>query len=81
MADDQGTRTQASDLKASAGMVLAPGVAYLQPEEAVLDALLRGWAIQQTSRLLSPVSIEKRELTENGRKVLLKGSIGVRATA
>lgn len=63
MADDQGTRTQASDLKASAGMVLAPGVAYLQPEEAVLDAMLRGWAIQQTSRLLSPVSIEKRELT------------------
>jgi integrase/recombinase XerC len=50
-------------LPGSARELLTPGVSFLQPEEAVLEAMLRGWRVQQTSRLLSPVSMEKRELT------------------
>jgi integrase/recombinase XerC len=45
----------------SAGQVLAAGVAYLDPAEAVLEGMLRGWAMQQTSRLLAPITIERRE--------------------
>jgi hypothetical protein len=31
--------------------LLTPGVALLQPQEAVLEAMLTGWSNQQTSRL------------------------------
>jgi site-specific recombinase XerD len=41
--------------------VLAAGVAFLDPAEAVLEAMLRGWGLQQTSRLLAPLTIERRE--------------------
>ena len=47
----------------SARAVLASGVEFLQPEEAVLKAMLAGWAAQQTSRCLSPITMEKRGLT------------------
>lgn len=47
----------------SASSVLASGVAFLQPADAVFEAMLSGWATQQRSRLLSPVSIEKRDST------------------
>ena len=45
-----------------AASVLASGVAFLQPEEAVLDAMLAGWTAQQRSRLLSAGTVEQREL-------------------
>ena len=48
---------------ASASEVLAPGVSFLQPADAVFEAMLRGWAVQQRSRMLSPVTVEKREFT------------------
>lgn len=54
---------RAGEVPGTARAVLNAAVSYLHPEEAVLEAMLRGWTLQQTSRLLSPVSIEKRELT------------------
>ena len=47
----------------SASLVLAAGVAFLQPADAVFEAMLDGWSVQQQSRLLSSVSIEKRRFT------------------
>lgn len=46
----------------SAESVLASGVAFLAPEEAVLEAMLAGWIAQQTSRLLALTTIEQRVL-------------------
>lgn len=46
----------------SAQGVLPVGVSLLQPEESVLDAMLSGWAQQQTSRLLAGPTIEQRAL-------------------
>jgi integrase/recombinase XerC len=46
----------------SAEAVLATGVAFLAPEEAVLEAMLAGWVAQQTSRLLALRTIEQRVL-------------------
>lgn len=50
-------------LAGSAEGVLAPGVTFLQPAETVLEAMIEGWVVQQQSRLLSPVSIDKRRFT------------------
>jgi integrase/recombinase XerC len=44
----------------SAGEVLAAGVAFLDPAEAVFEAMVAGWVMQQTSRLLAPLTIERR---------------------
>lgn len=49
-------------LPGAASAVLASGVRFLQPEEAVLDAMLAGWAAQQRSRRLSAHTIEQRTL-------------------
>lgn len=46
----------------SAASVLAAGVSFLAPEEAVVEAMLAGWAAQQTSRLLAATTIEQRLL-------------------
>ncbi len=46
----------------SAMSVLASGVSFLAPEEAVLEAMLAGWVAQQTSRLLAATTIEQRVL-------------------
>jgi integrase/recombinase XerC len=46
----------------SAESMLAAGVAFLAPEEAVLEAMLAGWVTQQTSRLLALTTIEQRVL-------------------
>jgi hypothetical protein len=43
-----------------ARLVLASGVAHLDPERAVFDGMLRGWAAQQQSRLLNATTIEGR---------------------
>lgn len=44
----------------SAELVLTSGVSYLQPEEAVLKAMLEGWAAQQRSRRLAATTVENR---------------------
>jgi len=46
----------------SAESVLASGVSFLAPEEAVLEAMLAGWVTQQRSRLLAATTIEQRVL-------------------
>ena len=48
------------DLAGAAHLVLAEGVHHLQPEEAVLKAMLDGWETQQRSRRLAPRTIEPR---------------------
>lgn len=53
---------EVGQLAGRAGAVLASGVSFLAPEEAVFDAMLAGWVMQQTSRLLAPVTVEKRAL-------------------
>jgi site-specific recombinase XerD len=55
-------RVEAQPLPGAASVVLASGVRFLQPEEAVLDAMLAGWAVQQRSRLLSAHTVEQRAL-------------------
>ncbi|MGI9118774.1 MAG: tyrosine-type recombinase/integrase, partial [Acidimicrobiales bacterium] len=40
--------------------VLASGVAFLQPEDTVLDAMLDGWVAQQRSRVLAASTVENR---------------------
>lgn len=44
----------------AAHLVLAEGVHHLQPEEAVLEAMVEGWATQQRSRRLGKRTIENR---------------------
>jgi integrase/recombinase XerC len=41
--------------------VLPSSVALLQPEESAFEAMLTGWAAQQTARMLAPGTIESRE--------------------
>jgi site-specific recombinase XerD len=45
----------------SARLELTAGVAYLRPEDAMVEAMLRGWQTQQLSRGLREDSIEARE--------------------
>ena len=40
--------------------VLSSGVAHLDPQEAVWQAMLRGWRVQQGARLLNQATIEGR---------------------
>ena len=51
------------ELAGSAPAVLASGVSFLQPEDAVLGAMLEGWATQQRSRLLAATTVENRRWT------------------
>ena len=55
-------RVAAEPLPGSASAVLASGVRFLQPQEAVLDAMLAGRAAPQRSRLLAGHTIEQRAL-------------------
>ncbi|MFT3851356.1 MAG: tyrosine-type recombinase/integrase [Ilumatobacteraceae bacterium] len=48
-------------LPGSAGMALAAGVVQLDPERAVFEAMLSGWAAQQLSRRLAEPTIRRRE--------------------
>lgn len=45
----------------SAALQLVSGVGLLQPEERVFDAMLEGFAAQQTSRFLAPATIRQRD--------------------
>lgn len=51
------------EVPGSASVVLADGVSFLHPEDAVLDAMLEGWAAQQHSRLLAASTVENRGFT------------------
>ncbi|WP_405656939.1 tyrosine-type recombinase/integrase [Streptomyces sp. NBC_00079] len=48
------------DLPGAAHLELVEGVAYLDESAAVFDAMLEGWARQQTSRMLQPTTINPR---------------------
>jgi integrase len=48
------------DLPGAAHLVLVDGVGYLAPEQAVMEAMLEGWARQQRVRFLRPETIQRR---------------------
>jgi hypothetical protein len=39
---------------------MAPGVVHLDPQSAVFEAMLEGWALQQRTRFLRPATITSR---------------------
>ena len=49
------------DLAGAAYLELVSGVAQLRPEEAMLDAMLRGWRAQQKSRGMRDETAADRE--------------------
>jgi integrase/recombinase XerC len=53
-----GSRVDAAGV---AHLVLAQGVAQLDPARAVFDGMLSGWCAQQRSRLLNELTIGSRE--------------------
>ncbi|MEK8107294.1 hypothetical protein NKG94_22870 [Micromonospora sp. M12] len=55
------TQRQGLAVPGSARLELTAGVAYLRPEDAMVEAMLRGWQAQQLSRGLREDSIEARE--------------------
>ena len=50
-----------ADLAGAAHLELVSGVVHLRPEDAVLEAMLRGWRAQQTARGLREDTIAPRE--------------------
>jgi len=48
------------DMPGSAGLVMVSGVVHMDPEAAVFEAMLTGWARQQRSRLLGEKTIADR---------------------
>ena len=48
------------DLAGAAHLVLVPGVRHLDPESAVFEAMLEGWALQQRTRFLKAETISSR---------------------
>src|SRR5258708_29296523 len=57
-----GGRVGRSGLAGSARMELVSGVAQLRPEDAMVEAMLRGWRAQQAARgLKDDTTIEPRE--------------------
>jgi integrase/recombinase XerC len=49
------------ELAGSAQLELVSGVTQLRPEDALFEAMLRGWRAQQVARGLNPNTIDKRE--------------------
>jgi integrase/recombinase XerC len=49
------------DLAGAAHLELVSGVVQLRPEDAMVEAMLRGWRAQQTARGLQATTIEPRE--------------------
>ena len=49
-----------SDSQGAARRVLAPNVVQLDPEQAVLEAMLQGWGRQQRARFLKDATIAPR---------------------
>src|ERR1700722_19614262 len=56
-----GGRMGRSDLAGAARLELVSGVVQLRPEDAMLDAMLRGWHAQQAARGLREDTIAARE--------------------
>jgi integrase/recombinase XerC len=54
---------RAGELPGSSVSLLPVGVAQLDPERAVFEAMLVGWRVQQASRCLAAVTVEGREST------------------
>jgi integrase/recombinase XerC len=52
---------QQGNLDGAAHLELVQGVALLHPEDALLEAMLRGWRAQQTARGLRAKTVEGRE--------------------
>ncbi len=50
-------------LPGSARLLLSDSVVLLHPEEQVLEQMLRGWSIQQQSRMLKPTTVDGRVAT------------------
>jgi hypothetical protein len=50
-----------SDLDGAAHLELASGVVQLRPEDAMFEAMLRGWRAQQAARGLRDDTIAPRE--------------------
>lgn len=50
-----------ANLAGSAGLELVAGVVQLRPQEAMVEAMLRGWRAQQTARGLREETIAQRE--------------------
>jgi len=49
------------ELAGSAQLELVSGVAHLRPDDAMFEAMLRGWRAQQIARGLRSETIESRE--------------------
>ncbi len=56
-----GVGLRAVELAGSAGSVLAAGVVSLRPEDAMVEAMLRGWRAQQAARGLQVGTVDERE--------------------
>ncbi len=56
-----GGRLQRVGLAGAATAELMDGVVQLRPEEAMVEAMLRGWRAQQTARGLRASTIDPRE--------------------
>jgi len=54
-------RVGSGELAGSAHLELVSGVAQLRPEDAMFEAMVRGWRAQQTARGLRAETIEDRE--------------------
>ena len=52
--------TVKTELTGSARLVLADGVAYLDPESAVFEAMLEGWGAEQRTRFLKEETVRGR---------------------
>lgn len=62
MRDGDGRQVRGEGVLAgSAALQLVSGVGLLQPEESVFEAMLAGFACQQTSRFLAPMTVRHRE--------------------
>jgi hypothetical protein len=61
------------DLAGAAHLELVSGVAQLRPEDSMVEAMLRGWRVQQASRGLRDDTITARERpvpTKSGRLII-----------
>lgn len=56
----RGVVVRVADLEGAAHLVLARGVAFLDAEQAMVEAMLSGWERQQLSRFLSGSTISSR---------------------
>jgi hypothetical protein len=56
-----GVGLRSVELAGSAGSVLAAGVVSLRPEDAMVEAMLRGWRAQQAARGLQVGTVDERE--------------------